>query len=306
MSVSFYSRKGNEFVRIEDEHKLFDEPIIYESPNGKYCVAAGYWYINDEDSENDGDKIEGSYETIVFSSGEVLHRTQCGEDAEDYVLWDDGKLCILEENSVSIWSASEKPVRKKFTFSCSESGFTNDYAWAYGNGEDGKLQFSMFLFKTGEFINKKFAFSEFDCWFTDEFFSAYGDGDDGHLRLSVFIFETGKMWTKRLSENISEIKAVLMVKDSQSSIYAVAENYDDEDLVIQYDMDGKKQELTRENLQKVLMAIAQNGTEPTTSEQEQDVEPPPMPAETKKKFPVWVIVLIIVIILALIGKYVAN
>ena len=265
MNVSFYDRKGINSVSIEDGNALFDEPIEKISPNGRYCVASGYWYINDENSENDGDEIDGSAETIVFENGEILYRAKSIEDAEDYVIRDDGKLCVFEDDGVTIWSALAKPITKKFSFSWFDFGVNADFAWASG------------------------------------------DDEDGNLRLSVFIFDTGKMWTKRLSANICNIKAVLMVKDSQSSICAVAETHDDEDIVIQYDLDGKKQELSKENLQKVLMAIAQCEPEPALSKQMPDEENPPTASEPKKKLPLWVIILAVaILILALIGKYVAQ
>lgn len=264
MNVSFYENNGMNFVCVEDGKAFFNETVEKVSPNGKYCVAAGYWYINDEDSENDGDEIEGSSETIVFENEQILYKAPSVEDAEDYAIRDDGKLCILEEDGVSVWAASAKPVRKKFAFSWLDAGITTDFAWAYG------------------------------------------DGDDGNLRLSVFVFETGKMWTKRLSQSISEIKAVLMVKDIQNSIYAVAENYDNEDIVIQYDMDGKKQDPTPEDLRSVLMAFAKSKAESSPPDDVLDIDPPPAPNKAKRKMPLWAIILIIAfVLLALIGKYVA-
>lgn len=264
MNVSFYENNGMNFVCVEDGKAFFNETVEKVSPNGKYCVAAGYWYINDEDSENDGDEIEGSSETIVFENEQILYKAPSVEDAEDYAIRDDGKLCILEEDGVSVWAASSKPVRKKFAFSWLDAGINTDFAWAYG------------------------------------------DGDDGNLRLSVFVFETGKMWTKRLSQSISEIKAVLMVKDIQNSIYAVAENYDNEDIVIQYDMDGKKQDPTPEDLRRVLMAFAKSKAESSPPDDVLDIDPPPAPNKAKRKMPLWAIILIIAfVLLALIGKYVA-
>lgn len=219
MNVNFYERGGTNYVSIEDGHKLFEEAIIQESPNGKYCLAAGYWYINDENSENDGDEIDGSAETIIFEDGQIFYRAKSIEDAEDYAIRDDGKLCILEADYVSVWSASAKPIRKSFSFSWYDCGLNTDFAWA--------------------------------C----------GDGEDGNLRLSVFIFETGKMWTKRLPAKICYIKCVIMVKDTQYRIHAVAEAYEDEDelqtgtTVLIYDADGKKQEITAEDLRKLLALL---------------------------------------------------
>ncbi len=239
MNVNFYECGGTNYVSIEDGRKLFNEAIIAKSPNGKYCVAAGYWYINDEDSEDDGDEIEGSAETFIFEDGQIFYRAKSIEDAEDYAIRDDGKLCILEEDAVSIWSASTKPIRKTFAFSWFDCGINADFSWA--------------------------------C----------GDGEDGNLRLSVFVFETGKMWTKRLSEKILAIKTVLMVKDSQCRIYAVAETYEDGDTVLLYDAEGKKLEITADDLRKVLALLPH--CEPEAEPVElMEAAPPTAPTPKKK------------------------
>ena len=241
MGVNFYECGGTNYVSIEDGHKAFNEAITAKSPNGKYCVAAGYWHINDEDSENDGDEIDGSAETIIFENEQILYRAKSTEDAEDFAIRDDGKLCILEDRCVSVWPVSGSPVKKRFAFDYYDAGINADFAWASG------------------------------------------DGDDGNVRLSVYIFDTGKMWTKRLSDDISIIKAVLMVKDAQYRIYAVAGTYEKGDTVILYDAEGKKMEITADDLYKVLALLPHCEPEAEPVEHT-EAAPPTAPTQKKKGF----------------------
>lgn len=296
MDAVFYDYNGQKYVKIENGKTLFEEPIVIASPSGRYCVATGYWYINDEDSEDDGDEIEGSAETFVFENEKIIYRAKNLDDANDYVIQDDGKLYILEDDGISIWSVTGKPVKRKFSFSDADCSITDDYILAYGSGEDGNLRLSIFLFETGEFINKKFTFSELDCWITDEYFCAYGYGEDGNLRLSAFLFKTSTMWTKQLHADICNIELVFMVKDAetydQSYIIALAETYENGTILIKYGIDGKKQELSRNDLVEIksLLAAQKPATEETTEEVAEPApvptvqsEPAPAPTEQKVK-----------------------
>lgn len=270
MQPIFYDRKGEQFARIENGKSLFDARIAITSTNGKYFAVAGYWYINDENSENDGDEIEGSAEAIVFENDRIAYRVK-GIDVldDDAVIRNDGRLCIYDgDDTVSVWSKTEKTIKKKFAFSWLDYGITTDYVWAYG------------------------------------------DGEDGNLRLSVFLFESGRMWTKRLHTDICCIKTIYMQKDrdsDQNCIIAIAETYDDKDIFIKYDIDGKKQELTKNEIVEIeqLSAMQESHSiqepQPTDEDAETNIA-----ASQKKKIPRWVIIVAIVaivtVILALIGK----
>lgn len=268
MDPVFYDRKGAKCIQIKNGKSLFNERIAITSPNGKYCAVAGYWYVNDDNSENDGDEIDGSAEAIILEDDHIAYRVK-GIDAldDDSIIRDDGKLCMIGDDSVSMWSASANPIKKKFAFSWIDCGINADFAWAYG------------------------------------------DGDDGNIRLSVFIFETGKMWTKRLSTNINGIKKVILVKDpnifEQRNVIAIAETYDDEDVVIKYDTEGKKQDPTKAEIAEIAklqaMLKAESAEESQTGENAENGDA----SRQKKKIPRWVTIfaiVLVIVILALIGK----
>ena len=211
MDVVFYERNGSKYVKIEDGNARFEEMISKTSLNGEYSVAAGCWYINSEDDDNDGDEIDDSAEAIIFQNEQIVYRATGIESLYDAEIQDDGRLCVWDdENAITIWSKTGTPIKKKFAFDVVGQGMYADYAWACGDGEDGNLRLSVLLFDQIRMWTKKFS------------------ADISSVN-AVFM----------IKDNINY---------DQSYFIALVEDYDYKTSIIKYGIDGKKQELTQSDI----------------------------------------------------------
>lgn len=203
MEVSTYTDpRGAESILIEDGRKCFDYVAELLSPSGEYKAAAGPWYINDEDSDEDGDEVENSEMLVVWNSDGIVYSVKGFDniDPDDAKLFDDGRLFLWDgDETVTFFSADGKRTKKKLSISCEfQHGIEKDFAWFYGEG-----------------------------------------GESLDMKIQVFVFETMKSWTKKLHQD-ADLDAVFPSPTDGGVV--VAERTDDKVLIVsKYSIHGEKQ-----------------------------------------------------------------
>lgn len=186
---------------IEDGRKCFDYVAELLSPSGEYKAAAGCWYINDENSDEDGDEVENSEMLVVWNDSGIVYSVKGYDniDPDDARLFDDGRLFHWDgDETVTFFAADGKRTKKKLSVSYTENGIEKDFAWFYGEG-----------------------------------------GENSDMKIQVFVFETMKSWTKKLRQD-TDLDAVFPSPTDGGVVVAVR-TYDKVLVVSKYSIHGEKQ-----------------------------------------------------------------